>query len=835
MRVPRGGLLLLLFAQPPAPGLHLAFSSKSNHLPTRSLHSVRLSCCKSVPGRQLGTLSCQRLQSGKFGYLLSRQGEGSKVGLNGNRSLECLSTSAEAVHSVKSDADADERRRQKWIADREAEQADVQRGKRVWVGDGKLVYSSKPPGSRGESFRQRGNGGVRDNETFSDSTTGEARDGVGSRGRGSWTGGLRGRGGGRGAGGRGRGRGDLAARDAQSSRTFEQTSSEGVNEESFDGSPGDLQRDFPASDRASRGTFTRGGSSRGGYARGQDSGSEFSSRGFSRGGAGRGGLSRGRGGATRGGFGRGESGREGFSRGGYSRGSLSRGSSSRGRGGASRGGVSRGRPVFNGGEEGEDDTGVDHGNTDSYDGGFARRGSFRGGSGRGSSGRGGLSSRGSYRGVSRGRPVFNGGDVSTEDENDTGVDNGSTDSYVGGSGRRGSFRGGSSRGSSGRGELSSRGSNRGGFIRGSFTRGGLSTGRGYGRRESYDESDSEADSESDVGFGMGRTVAGRGSFRGSANRGGFGRGTLENKAGSVASRENSGQFSDSRTYSEERGGPGSRERGGFSRGRGGSSRGGFTRDTVSRLDSDDVAIDDVRSERFSGQRRAGRDGGSLSGGDQSTENRLSVEAPSLSAKDGKSIAEDWGDSDDDGESLFDELSDDSDGEDSDVINAGSSDHPAGDDSDVLRKKRSETPVGEGGNVSSEERSQAKELEDIPAGSQRLQREAGEENWQFMVRKKRAEAHESKSTGLDVEDGVPEYQSEAYRKRKVAWLCKEIPYLGPRDTVNILNAQKRWITAVEAKEVIRHLMHIEHTIRAFRVCVPSHSLVVLMLLLVNFRS
>lgn len=71
-------------------------------------------------------------------------------------------------------------------------------------------------------------------------------------------------------------------------------------------------------------------------------------------------------------------------------------------------------------------------------------------------------------------------------------------------------------------------------------------------------------------------------------------------------------------------------------------------------------------------------------------------------KDGKLIVEDWGDSDDDGELFFDELSDDFDGEDSDVINVGFSDYFVGDDSDVFCKKRSEIFVGEGGNVSSEE-------------------------------------------------------------------------------------------------------------------------------------
>lgn len=126
-----------------------------------------------------------------------------------------------------------------------------------------------------------------------------------------------------------------------------------------------------------------------------------------------------------------------------------------------------------------------------------------------------------------------------------------------------------------------------------------------------------------------------------------------------------------------------------------------------------------------------------------------------------------------------------------------------------------------------------------------QRAEGEEKWQWMVRKKKSnpkhlvdfgklDDDEDMDEGVDAtgdnegtsdvgdEEGTSgigeNVRGEEWRRRKIGWLCKEIPTLKPTGVVTILNGQRSWITAVDAKEVTGRLLHEEDVLRAHRVCV-----------------
>ncbi len=142
------------------------------------------------------------------------------------------------------------------------------------------------------------------------------------------------------------------------------------------------------------------------------------------------------------------------------------------------------------------------------------------------------------------------------------------------------------------------------------------------------------------------------------------------------------------------------------------------------------------------------------------------------------------------------------------------------------------------------------------GHRSIKRAEGEEKWQFMVRKKKvrqprvgpsagkaenfgddndddnndndevdSEEEDSEEEGLDapaVDDGEPEDakfvpSNEVWRRKKIGWLCKELPGLKPAGIVTILNSQRSWITAVDTKQVIDHLLHTDQVLRAHRVC------------------
>lgn len=58
--------------------------------------------------------------------------------------------------------------------------------------------------------------------------------------------------------------------------------------------------------------------------------------------------------------------------------------------------------------------------------------------------------------------------------------------------------------------------------------------------------------------------------------------------------------------------------------------------------------------------------------------------------------------------------------------------------------------------------------------------------------------------------------EVWRRKKIGWLCKEIPVLRPTGIVTLLNSQRKWIQAVDTKEVMEALMRRNEILRAHRV-------------------
>jgi hypothetical protein len=115
---------------------------------------------------------------------------------------------------------------------------------------------------------------------------------------------------------------------------------------------------------------------------------------------------------------------------------------------------------------------------------------------------------------------------------------------------------------------------------------------------------------------------------------------------------------------------------------------------------------------------------------------------------------------------------------------------------------------------------------------------GEEKWQRKVREKKARsssARESEEapdddpeeagrgylhpTDEDPEESEGEQQGgvEVWRRKKIGWLCKEIPALRPTGIVTMLNAQRKWIKAVDTKEVVETLVRRDEILRAHRVC------------------
>uniref|UniRef100_A0A7I4B7M8 Pentacotripeptide-repeat region of PRORP domain-containing protein n=1 Tax=Physcomitrium patens TaxID=3218 RepID=A0A7I4B7M8_PHYPA len=114
---------------------------------------------------------------------------------------------------------------------------------------------------------------------------------------------------------------------------------------------------------------------------------------------------------------------------------------------------------------------------------------------------------------------------------------------------------------------------------------------------------------------------------------------------------------------------------------------------------------------------------------------------------------------------------------------------------------------------------------------------GEEKWQRKVRKKKAQTsflqdydeslsddpgergrgyQDVNENNVGESEGGDEGGVEVWRRKKIGWLCKEIPALRPGGIVTMLNSQRKWIKAVDAKEVVETLMRRDEILRAYRV-------------------
>lgn len=130
-------------------------------------------------------------------------------------------------------------------------------------------------------------------------------------------------------------------------------------------------------------------------------------------------------------------------------------------------------------------------------------------------------------------------------------------------------------------------------------------------------------------------------------------------------------------------------------------------------------------------------------------------------------------------------------------------------------------------------------ESAPSTLRRGQLFEGEEKWQRKVREKKARSSSpyDSDDGLDDDDpeeggklytqlndedlgeseGEQEGGVEVWRRKKIGWLCKEIPALRPTGIVTMLNAQRKWIKAVDTKEVMETLLRRDEVLRSHRVC------------------
>lgn len=69
-----------------------------------------------------------------------------------------------------------------------------------------------------------------------------------------------------------------------------------------------------------------------------------------------------------------------------------------------------------------------------------------------------------------------------------------------------------------------------------------------------------------------------------------------------------------------------------------------------------------------------------------------------------------------------------------------------------------------------------------------------------------ETHLSGSSDRNDEKELKEF-SEEWRRRKIAWLCKELPAHDPAPMIRILNRQRKWIQQEDVKYIITHLLRI----------------------------
>lgn len=90
---------------------------------------------------------------------------------------------------------------------------------------------------------------------------------------------------------------------------------------------------------------------------------------------------------------------------------------------------------------------------------------------------------------------------------------------------------------------------------------------------------------------------------------------------------------------------------------------------------------------------------------------------------------------------------------------------------------------------------------------------GEPHWQYVVRRNTVRAEAQQELKKDVEY---EQAGDDWVRKRLCWLCKEIPVLKASGLVKILNGQKKWIKQDHIKELVMHLVKLVELNRAHRV-------------------
>lgn len=95
----------------------------------------------------------------------------------------------------------------------------------------------------------------------------------------------------------------------------------------------------------------------------------------------------------------------------------------------------------------------------------------------------------------------------------------------------------------------------------------------------------------------------------------------------------------------------------------------------------------------------------------------------------------------------------------------------------------------------------------------LQPIAGEPHYEYLIRRKRVRAEAQKALKDDVEDY--EHVGDDWIRKRLGWLCKEIPVLKASGLVKMLNNQKKWIKQEHMVELVEHLVRLMELNRAHR--------------------
>ncbi|KAI5084756.1 hypothetical protein GOP47_0000925 [Adiantum capillus-veneris] len=92
--------------------------------------------------------------------------------------------------------------------------------------------------------------------------------------------------------------------------------------------------------------------------------------------------------------------------------------------------------------------------------------------------------------------------------------------------------------------------------------------------------------------------------------------------------------------------------------------------------------------------------------------------------------------------------------------------------------------------------------------------AGEPHYEYLIRRKQVRAEAQKALVDDVDDY--EHVGDDWMRKRLGWLCKEIPVLKASGIVKMLNNQRKWIKQEHVKELIEHLVRYMELNRAHRV-------------------